>query len=92
LSRVADNPSASRYELTVDGARVGTITYERNDDVVDLQHTVVDPNRQDEGFGSELVAAALDDARAKGVHVKPTCAFVAAYIREHPEYADLVAP
>ena len=90
MSRVADNAPASRYELTVDGKRLGTITYERDGDVIDMQHTIVDPNHQDEGLGSELVAGALDDARSNGLRVKPTCGFVAAYIREHPAYADLV--
>jgi predicted GNAT family acetyltransferase len=89
--RVADKPSASRYELPVDGDVVGTISYVRDGDVVDMQHTVVDPHLQEQGLGSELVAAALADARDRGLEVKPTCGFVAAYIREHPEYADLVA-
>jgi uncharacterized protein len=88
--RVADNPSASRYELTVDGEVAGTISYARDGDVVDMQHTVVHPSRQEHGLGSELVAAALADARDRGLRIKPTCSFVAAYIRDHPEYEDLV--
>jgi uncharacterized protein len=36
------------------------------------------------------VRGALDDMRARGLKVAPVCPFVAAYIRRHPEYADLV--
>jgi predicted GNAT family acetyltransferase len=37
------------------------------------------------------VADALDDIRSRGLKVVPLCPFVAAYIRRHPEYEDLVA-
>ena len=39
-----------------------------------------------------LVRGALDDVRRKGMTVGPQCPFVANFIAEHPEYADLVAP
>ena len=32
----------------------------------------------------------VDSARARGLSVVPLCPFVAAFIRRHPEYADLV--
>jgi predicted GNAT family acetyltransferase len=40
--------------------------------------------------GSQLVRGALDDLRARGLRVVPLCPFVAAYLRRHPEDADLV--
>jgi uncharacterized protein len=41
--------------------------------------------------GGELVRQALDDVRAQGKRVRPSCPFVRAYIDEHAEYADLVS-
>ena len=38
----------------------------------------------------QLVSGVLDDIRARGLEVVPLCPFAAAYIRRHPEYADLV--
>ena len=38
------------------------------------------------------MAAALEDARRKGLVVAPLCPFTAQYIKQHAEYADLVAP
>jgi predicted GNAT family acetyltransferase len=88
---VSDNPEELRYELRVDGALVGEIRYRRSDEeTVLLVHTDVDPSREGEGLGAVLVRGALDDIRARGQRVVPFCPFVAAYIRHHPEYNDLV--
>jgi predicted GNAT family acetyltransferase len=48
------------------------------------------PSLENKGLGARLVAGALDDIRARGLRVVPFCPFVRAYIRRHPEYADLV--
>ena len=42
-------------------------------------------------MAASLVGFVLDDARARGLQVTPTCWFVADYIRDNQEYADLVA-
>lgn len=81
MSRVSDNASESRYELTVDGERVGLIAYRVDGDTVDLLHTEVDPGHQGRGLGRELVAGALEDIRARGLQIKPSCSFVAAHLR-----------
>jgi uncharacterized protein len=52
----------------------------------------VDPHFEGKGVGAALVQGVLDDVRARGLKVRPCCPFVAAYIRRHPEYEDLVAP
>ena len=46
---------------------------------------------QGEGLGAELVRRALDEVRASGATVVPQCWYVAQFIDENPEYADLVA-
>jgi len=84
----ADN---QRWEAVVDGDVAGYISYAREGDVVDMQHTVVDDEWEGKGVGSALVRGALDDARSAGDHVRPSCPFVRSYIDDHDEYADLVA-
>ena len=59
--------------------------------MITLVHTDVDPKWEGQGVGSELVRGALDDLRARGLKVRPLCPFVAAFIRRHPEYEDLVS-
>jgi uncharacterized protein len=90
---VADRPDRGRYELELDGELVGVLTYRLDaaGGVITHRHTEVQPARGRRGLGSELVRFALDDARARGLTVRPQCPFVGAFIDRHPEYADLVA-
>jgi predicted GNAT family acetyltransferase len=89
--RVTDNPEARRYELWEGETLAGFIEYRLRDDVIAMMHTEIQPELQAKGLGTRLVADALADTRARGRTVKPHCPFIAAYIREHPEYEDLVA-
>jgi predicted GNAT family acetyltransferase len=88
---VADHPDAKRYELTAEDERLGFVTYRLAPGVIAFLHAEVNPAHEGEGWGSRLVAGALDDARARGLKVRPVCPFVAAYIERHPEYRDLLA-
>ena len=87
---VQDNPSELRYELLLDGHVVGEILYRLAPDALVLLHTEVLPSHENKGFGARLVAGALDDIRARGLHVVAVCPFVRSYIRRYPDYADLV--
>ena len=53
--------------------------------------TEIVPARRNQGLGHQLVQGALDDVRRKGAKVVPYCWFVAEFIAENPEYADLRA-
>ena len=87
---VVRRPDERRYELLLDGQPVGELVYrDRDGGVVAFLHTEVDPDTRLRGLGSALVAAALDDARARELRVVPICPFVDAYIQRHPEYAEL---
>lgn len=87
---VADRPEADRYEITADGERVGFVSYCLAPEVITFLHAEIDPARKRNGLGSRLVAGALDDARARGLKVRPVCPFVAAYIERHSDYRDLL--
>ncbi len=89
---VADNPPASRFEITIDGKLAGFSEYQRSDGEIEFTHTVIDDAYEGQGLGSTLVAGALDEVRRDGVQVRATCEFVSTYIQRHHEYADLLAP
>jgi uncharacterized protein len=88
---VTDEPGRSRYVLRLDDEVVGHVAYLRQDDVLDLVHTEVDDGHEGEGLGGRLARGVLDDARRRGLHVTPTCPFIASWIEKHPDYEDLVA-
>ena len=68
----------------------GFVSYRVEGGGFTLVHTEVEPELEHRGVASQLVAAALDDIRARGLPVVPICPFVRGFIRRHPEYADLV--
>jgi hypothetical protein len=87
---VRDNAQEQRYELVLDDDVVGEIVYRQRPDALVLLHTEVSEALEGQGLGAQLVARALDDIRARGLQVVPLCPYVSAYLRRHPEYADLV--
>lgn len=83
---VRDNPGAQRYELVVDGDVAGELLYRLRPDAVVLVHTEVSPRFEGHGFGSQLVAGALEDIRARGLRPVAVCPFARAYMeRHHPD-------
>ena len=87
---VRDNTAAQQYEVHVDG-QVAFLEYERGDGVIELIHTEVPPALEGRGIAGMLARTALEDARSAWLEVIPSCSYVAAYIRRHPEYLPLVA-
>lgn len=71
--------------------RTAFVTYRRGNGIISLNHAEVPVELEGQGVGSELVRATLEAVRAEGMKVVPRCSFVAAYIRRHTEYADLLA-
>jgi len=59
--------------------------------LLELYSTYVPAPDRGRGIGGHLVEAALGYAREQGMRVIPTCWYVARWIREHPESADLLA-
>ncbi|MGH9031146.1 MAG: GNAT family N-acetyltransferase [Acidimicrobiia bacterium] len=90
-TEVRHNPGRERYEITVDGELAGVADYRLDGDTFVFPHTEIHRSMRNRGLGAELVRGALDDVRHQGGTVVPRCWFVAQFIREHPEYADLLA-
>ena len=89
--QIVDNPERHRYEAVLDGRVVGISQYTLTDDVITFLHTEVDQTVEGKGLGSRLAAGALDDVRRRGLRVVARCPFIAAYIKRHRDYADLLA-
>jgi predicted GNAT family acetyltransferase len=85
------NEEARRYEVRVDGAVAGFVTYRMHPERIEFVHTEVRPEYEGHGLGSRLAAAALDYARENGWSVTPTCPFIKDYIEDHTEYRDVLA-
>jgi predicted GNAT family acetyltransferase len=87
---VVRNNDKSRYEILVDGHVAGFADFRMRGDRQVFVHTEIEPEFRGRDLAATLIQAALDDARANDYHVIPRCPYVAEFIQEHPEYADLV--
>ena len=87
--RIEDVPDRNRFETRVDGI-AAEVEYRVEGDTLRLIHTNVPEELEGRGVGSRLARFALEEARRRRLRVWPDCPFVAAYIRRHPEYLDLV--
>jgi predicted GNAT family acetyltransferase len=87
---VTNDSAGDRYVATLDGDEAGYAAYRTSGDVVTFTHTEVDERFEGHGIGSRLARYALDDVRERNLRVRPLCPFIARFIGEHAEYADLV--
>lgn len=83
-------PERGRFQAIVDG-RPCVADYRLADRVLAIVHTEVPPPLEGRGIAGVLVQAVLDHARAAGLKVRPLCSYARAYMRRHPETADLLA-
>ena len=86
---ITHDVARSSFEARVDGG-VAECVYRLQGDVMNIVHTEVPPASEGRGIAAALVQAALAHARAQGLRVRPSCSYVRAYMRRHPETQDLL--
>jgi len=87
---VKNNQSKNQFEANLDD-KTALIQYRKEaDGTLNLFHTEVPEEFEGKGYGNQLVAGALEHIKADNLKINPSCQFVAAYIRRHPEYENLV--
>ncbi|MFB6609114.1 GNAT family N-acetyltransferase [Agromyces sp. NPDC056379] len=80
------------YAATIDGRQIASFRYDVVDGRIIVLTTTVAPEFRGRGIAADLVADALDDIRERGLRITVRCPFVAAFIAENRQYADLIAP
>jgi uncharacterized protein len=78
-----------RFELERDG-QVAYLEYNLTGKVLQLIHTEVPEALRGKGVASTLAESAFAWAREHEVKVDVICPSVAAYLKRHPEYSELV--
>jgi hypothetical protein len=81
---------ANRFEAVVDGLACH-LDYLIDGSTMRIHHTEVPSPLEGRGIAAALTRAAIDHARANGLRVQPLCSYVRAWLRRHPEHADLLA-
>ena len=86
------NLDKKQFEMKVDDHLVRIEFIKTNQGVMYLVHTEVPPALEGKGIGQKIVKDALEYLRENNLKLAPLCPFVAAYLKRHPEYKDLLAP
>lgn len=87
---VVNNTEQSRFEIEEMG-HTGFVEYELYDGGIKFLHTEVPEELGGKGIGTALAKYVLDYARDNKLKIIVYCTFIQAYIRRHPEYAELFA-
>ena len=90
-SEIRHDRDSGRFVVR-EGGHEGFVEYEREGDVLAINHTEVPPEMGGRGIAGKLVEAALQYARDEGLKVLPRCSYADAYMRRHAEHEDLRAP
>ena len=85
---VIHNPAQHRFETWIDG-QLSKLDYIQDGKNFVITHVGVHPELRGNGVAGRIVQVGLDYAREKTLRVVPMCSYAAAYIRRHPEYAEL---
>ncbi|HTR31495.1 MAG TPA: GNAT family N-acetyltransferase [Puia sp.] len=86
---VFNNAERQQFQVSVDG-EIASLEYRLYEGRLTLMHTEVPDKLGGHGIGSALAEFALNYARSNHLPVKVYCPFVQAYLKRHPEFADLV--
>lgn len=89
---VRDNADKSRFEILVEDQVAGIVDYDLGTDVISMTHTEIDDSFSGQGLGKVVAIGALEQARTRGLSVRPVCSLVLKVIKEDTEndFLDLV--
>jgi len=85
---VIHNLEKKRFETTIDG-KLSKLDYLQNGNNFVITHVGVHPDLRGQGVAGRIVETGIEYARENSFRVVPMCSYAAAYIRRHPEYAEL---
>jgi len=87
---VSNNHEASRFECLMEDGRSAYLDYNEIEEGLNFAHTYVPKSFEGKGVAAALVKFGLEYAKSNGMLIQPSCPYVTAYIKRHPEYLSLV--
>lgn len=78
------------FTIAVDGSQVGLAAFAERDGHRVFFHTEVDSAFEGRGLATLLIGEALKITRGDGLRIVAVCPMVAAYVRKHEEFDDIV--
>ena len=87
--KVTNNIANQQFEVHIDD-EVAVLIYRFYKDDIAFMHTEVPPKLEGKGIASSLAKYAFEWAKEHKKKVMVYCPYVAAFLKRHPEYNDLV--
>jgi predicted GNAT family acetyltransferase len=87
--QVVDNKQQMQFEVFLN-ADLAYLQYRFYKDEIALMHTFVPDSLAGKGLASALAHYALESAKENKRKVMVYCPFVAAYLKRHPEYNNII--
>lgn len=85
---ITQNEGEHRFETWIDG-RLSKLEYIQDGRNFVITHVGVHPDLRGQGVAGKITQAGIEYAKNNSLRVVPMCSYAAAYIRRHPEYAEL---
>jgi predicted GNAT family acetyltransferase len=90
-TQVIHNSDLNRYEIWLEGEKVGHADYTRMPGELHFVHTEVDPAHQGKNLAGILMQESIDNVRANNMgKIVPVCSYVVMWMQRHPETHDLL--
>ena len=86
---VIHKPEENRFETWVEGY-LSKLDYIQDGKNFVITHVGVHPELRGQGVAGRIVEVSLQYAKENSLRVIPMCSYAAAYMRRHPEYAELM--
>lgn len=87
---IVNNKRQYRFEAVMEDGEYLTLEYRWLKGSMVLMHTFVPVSARGTGKGHQIVKHVLDHARAQQLKVIVYCPFADKYVKENPEYNDLL--
>lgn len=89
MAEVKHDPEKGKFFIKISGKEAHLVYKKAGEGVLDYMHTFVPPELRGGGIAGKIVKTALEYAREHQFRVIPSCSYVDAFIRRHPEFADM---
>lgn len=87
---VVNNKKQFRFESQLPDGEYITLEYRWLKGSMALMHTWVPATARHTGMGTTFIQKVLDYLREANLKIIPYCPFVGQFIKEHPDYADMI--
>ncbi|MBZ0328117.1 MAG: N-acetyltransferase [Altibacter sp.] len=88
--KISENKDRKRFEMVVEG-KTALIEYIRAENKMYLTHTEVPKELEGKGVASSMAKQVLQQIKDEGLFLVPLCPFIAAYLKRHPEWKEILA-